>query len=347
MTVPASSPGVLAAGDPARAAAGRAIIGSLLAGCVFTAYLWTAKELRPLYAHEPWQDDPYDAVVSFALICVPLLLAPSLLRVRLCRRYAELPARRAADLLRASRVLLGMVVITLGSEWVSVITGAHRRDWTAVTAALIGVLAVLTAGALGVAWLLRRAGRAARGPVPAQPDWLADGVTLGQQAAAWCGPWRERALAALGWLDRHVIAAVRRHPLRAAAVASAAGAVAADSPQIVFEGYRPGLALWFLAVTACALFAFLVAGGAYLRVTGRAGPAGPLARALVAAAAAVPVTAGFRAWLWWVVGGAGQGSGLARLALLTLVVPAATGALALAGGQVIRGARRARQARQA
>ncbi len=67
----------------------------------------------------------------------------------------------------------------------------------------------------------------------------------------------------------------------------------------------------------------------------------------MAAAAAVPVTAGFRAWLWWVVGGAGHGSGLARLALLTLVVPAATGALALAGGQVIRAARRARPARQA
>ncbi|MGE5132836.1 MAG: hypothetical protein ACM32E_07980 [Gemmatimonadota bacterium] len=63
----------------------------------------------------------------------------------------------------------------------------------------------------------------------------------------------------------------------------------------------------------------------------------------MAAAAAVPITAGFRAWLWWVVGG----SGLARLALLTLVVPAATGALALAGGQVIRAARRARPARQA
>ena len=72
-TVPAPSPGVLAAGDPARAAAGRAIISSLLAGCAFTAYLWGAKELRPLYVHEPWQDDPYDAVVSFAFICVPLL----------------------------------------------------------------------------------------------------------------------------------------------------------------------------------------------------------------------------------------------------------------------------------
>ncbi len=55
------------------------------------------------------------------------------------------------------------------------------------------------------------------------------------------------------------------------------------------------LALWFIAVTACALMAFLVLGGAYLRVTGRSGPGpGPMARALVAAAAAVPVTAGFR-----------------------------------------------------
>ena len=179
MRPPAPVAHELPVGDPARSLIGRAVLGAPLAACVFIAFTWIAKELPELYDYEPWRDEPYDAMVSFAMWCVPLLLGLCALRVPLCLRHRSLPVRRALDLVRAGRLLLGFVLLTLAGEWTSVALGAHADTWTATTAALIAALAVVTAVAVDAAVAMHRA---AREPLwraaPAQPDWVADAIAL-------------------------------------------------------------------------------------------------------------------------------------------------------------------------
>lgn len=196
---------------------------------------------------------------------------------------------------------MGVVLLTLTGEWVSVALRLHAEAWTATTGALIAGLALVTVLGVAAALALRRAGRA---PVwqaaRAQPDWLADAIALGERGAARLGRWRDLALAVLRWLDDEVVARVRLHPLLAAAVFSLLFAMAIDAAQIVLEGYTPALALLFVAVSACSVFAFVVIIGAYRRVVGRdAGSPSRAVLATIVASAAVPLAAAFRGSLWW------------------------------------------------
>jgi len=331
----------LAVGDPVRTVIGRAVLGVPFAGVVFFAFTWIAKELPVLYASEPWQDDPYDAMVSFAMWSVPLLVGLFGLRVALCRRYRPLPVRRVLDLLRVSRVLMGVVLLTLAGEWVSVALRLHAQAWTATTEALIAVLAVVTVLGVTAALALRRAGRepvlqAAR----PQPDWLADAIALGEREAARLGPWRDLALAVLRWLDHEVVARVRSHPLLAAAAFSLLFAMAIGAAQIILEGYTPALALLFISVSACSVFAFVVIAGAYLRVVGReAGLPRRAVLAAVVASAAVPLAAAFRGSLWWLLGTNDHDAGLTQLAQLVFLAALVTGVGTLAATTLVRSLR--------
>ncbi len=165
-------------GDRVRVVVGRAVKGPIVLAVGFVVFIVTAKDVPALYVHEPWQDDPYDAVISFAFLGVPLLTGLSALRGEMCRRAEALPARRVLDLLRLSRVLI-VIALTLGSEWVSVALGVHGEAWTPVTNIVLAVLAALSALTVAAGWQLRRASRACgRTPAPQQPDWLADAATL-------------------------------------------------------------------------------------------------------------------------------------------------------------------------
>ncbi len=331
----------LAVGDPVRTVIGRAVLGVPFAGVVFFAFTWVAKGVPVLYASEPWRDDPYDAIVSFAMWCVPLLVGLCGLRVPLCRRYRPLPVRRVLDLLRVSRVLVGVVLLTLAGEWVSVALRLHAEAWTATTGVLIAVLAVVTVLGAAAALALRRVGRepvwqAAR----AQPDWLADAIALGEREAARLGPWRDLALAVLRWLDDEVVARVRSHPLLAAAVFSLLFAMAIEAAQIIVEGYTPALALLFISVSACSVFAFVVIAGAYLRVVGReAGPPSRAVLAAIVASAAVPLAAAFRGSLWWLLGTNDRDAGLTQLAQLVFLAALVTGVGTLAATTLVRSLR--------
>ena len=57
----------LAVGDPTRERAGRVVLVSLALATVFLAVTWWSKETPALVLHQPWQDDPYDVVVSTSL----------------------------------------------------------------------------------------------------------------------------------------------------------------------------------------------------------------------------------------------------------------------------------------
>jgi hypothetical protein len=337
--LPSRASSELAVGDPVRPAIGRAMLGSMLAAVVFFAVTWATKELPGLYVHEPWRDDPYDTFVSFAIFFVPSLVGLCLVRLPLCRRDSPLPLRRAIDLLRAGRALVAIMLVTLLSEWASVVIHAHDSAWSAATTVLICVLAVLTALTVVAAWELRGAGRGLRPltNVPPQPDWLADALALGEREAAWLGSRRDHALRALSWLDRQLVRRTQRHPLRAAAALALLFGVAVASTQATVEGYGPSAALLFVVVAACGMFAFLVGAGAHLRLVGTYSDSPRRAvRALTLGCASVPLTLAFRSSLWWIVGTNDRDAGPTQLAMLILGIAVAIGGLVIAGELLVR-----------
>ncbi len=258
----------LAVGERARLHAGLAIITSLALVAIFAALTWLSKETPSLYVRQPWQDDPYDVLVSFDFVVLPLLVATGVLRVQLCRRYSVLPARRLVDLLRICAAAVGACLVTELGEWIAVALGLHRTAWDAATTWQLAALMASTFAMMGAGLLLRSATHAVdRVARPAaQPDWLADSITLGLRASGMLRRSGDHAGAAVRWADAHVVTRVRSHPVVAAALLASVLALPYVAAKIVFEGYPPALVLLSFALPAGALFALIVLAGRYLRI---------------------------------------------------------------------------------
>ena len=280
-----------------------------------------APALPTMWANGPWAQDPYHVVVSFAVLLVPLAALLCMSRVPLCRRDAPLPTRRARDLLRVSRILLILVLVTVASAWISVPLPAQRYAWTGSTMAAFAELAVLTIASLWAGRLLRRAFSA---PIrdAAGPDWLADVIALGERVSRRLGLLRPLALAILHWIDRRVISGLRRYPVPAAAILAAVLGSATAISQGIQEGYSQGGYLLFFMVTAFGVFAFIMIAGQHLglvvndqqRQTAamHAELRKRLVHAMVAASASAPVAIAFRSVIWSALGISEQQARLAR-----------------------------------
>jgi hypothetical protein len=266
----------LAVGEWARRQAGVAIIASMALATVFTALTWLSKETQSLYVRQPWQDDPYDVLVSLDFAILPLLVGIGVLRVQLCRRDAALPARRVTDLLRLSGATLGICLATELSEWVAVMLRLHRATWDATTAYQVTALALGTVSTVGICTLLARATHAVgRVSCPSsQPDWLADTVNLGLRMSHGLGRRAGLGQKAVTWIDTQAFARVRRHPVAAAALVAAVCALPYVAAKYTLEGYPPLLLLLSFALPAASLFALVVIVGRYLRIVAPA-PGGP------------------------------------------------------------------------
>ena len=327
-------PAVLEVGDPGRARAGRAVLETLATATLVLGFVFVAKEVRPLYVRTPWADDPFDAVVSFAIFFLPLLVALALVRLPLCRAEEPLPVSRLDGLLRVSNVAIAVVIVTLGALWTSVVLRVHAPDWNTATVVLVGLLVLVTVAAIGAAFDLRRGRRGVAGPAldGTGPDWLADSVTLATRVAQRGGVLSDPLRRVVGLADRFATAVIRPRPLASAAAFS----VAFGAALVVSAAREEGLAtiLWiFFGVATCGMFAFVVAVGSYVGLV-RAdrplrGPSRRLADALVSGAAAVPIALAFRDSLWWTIGVAGSNPGVESLAVLVAVAGIATFAVTL------------------
>jgi hypothetical protein len=177
----------------------------------------------------------------------------------------------------------------------------HRDSWNAVTGLLIAVLAGLTLLSMVTWFWLRLALLEFRrfAPIPAQPDWIADVLEVGQWLVSHLGPARRVATTGLRCLEVLVANPLRSHPVRTTGVLSLLAGVIVSLPQIVLERYPPGLAVLFVIISAASMFAFLVIAGAHLQVVSprRAHPA-VWVRAAALAALAVPLAATFRDAIW-------------------------------------------------
>jgi hypothetical protein len=313
----------MAVGDPRRPAVGRAAFGTLLASAVFLGFTAT-KQIKPIFFHAPWINDPYDTVFSFTMFFVPLVAACLLVQVALCRRSEPLPAGRVISILRACRVAVVAIVAELATAWIAVAVGANRSSWTGVpTGVLIGLLALSTVVTCKVIIDLGRAPRLRKpdAPTDGQPsDWLADLLAVARGECRRLGSFRRPALTALDWADRTGARRVRLHPAGSAAVVSGLFAVTVLGWQAVREGYSLSAALLAIGLGFCGMFAFLVLAGSYLGIVRSPNRLqGSRRRALDATVVGCTVaiaTVAFHDQLWWVIGSSPRIAGTHQFATL-------------------------------
>jgi hypothetical protein len=326
----------LPVGAPVRDRAGRALLGAALLGAAFTVFAAVTTQDRAVRAHSPWQDDPYDALVSFTQLLVPVMVAAGVARAQLCRRLEPLPAARLDGLVRAARLVVLLVGATAGVDVVAVALGTHREAWTPVTAASSLAAAALV-GAAGVVWLRLRAVDVPGGR-GAGPDWAADAGALLRAWATLPSPLRAPLRRAARVVDRLVDGWVRPRPVTAAA----ALALAAGGLESAVIGWREkgfgALFAFVVVVEVTSVFSALVAANGYLRVLSVDRPLGRVRRLVLvtgtAACFGLSLAVAFRDPLWRLLGlGDGVGTlgqleavaaaGAVVAALLTLPVAAA------------------------
>lgn len=233
---------------------------------LFAVLTIVSKENAALNARQPWQDDPYDVLVSLEIVVLPVLVVAAAARAMLCRWAPGVPTRRLVDLLRAAGVALGICLATQLAEWNSVLLGRHRADWNTSTTQQIAMLGVLTGLTLWASVAVGRASRSIRSAetVPAQPDWLTDLVALGMVVATRVGS--RRAVEVVVWFERAVIRRVRRHPTSAAGLFALWLASPFIAAKIFVEGYPFLLVLVVTAFVWACLFVLVVVLGTYLNV---------------------------------------------------------------------------------
>ena len=340
-----------------KVSARRAVVSSLVLATIFEAALFGSKETPGVYSHAPWLNDPYDVAVSFALFCIPLIVALTAIRLAASWRLPDRGSpERLADLLRASAVALVVIALTLGACWAALAAGANRTAWNPATAVQVAALTLCSAGTIASALVIRRAGVALRRAATTSradaeangtgsrsaPDWLGDVTSVGRLLAGLGGPPGRLVTRVLDWADERVIPLVRRHPIGAAAVLASAIGLLVTIPQAFNEGYRPQLAAVFFCIATSGVFAFAVTAGWYLRVVRterRATAKAPLVRATVLAAAVVPIALAFRATLWSLVGAHPRGSSFGALLLLLASAASLGFGLAIVGERIVRARR--------
>jgi hypothetical protein len=239
---------------------------------VFTAFAVVTTQVKTVRAGSPWQDDPYDGVVSFTVFLVPALALLIAARVALTRNRVLEPVHRA------SLVAGALVAATAVTDWIAVVLRADRPLWNGWTPWLIGALAVVTAvtaAAWPVVWRARR--RLADGEPPG--DWLTD-------------------------LPLPAKAFIRRHIVAIAALASLAAGLAITTAEAVGERWTsPLLYLTAAAIGTGGFFAFSMAANALLHIA--VPPAKRRSRlhrafrfAVVLGAATLPIAAVLRDEIW-------------------------------------------------
>ncbi|WP_369392916.1 hypothetical protein AB5J72_39050 [Streptomyces sp. CG1] len=298
------------ADDDERASTATIRAGLGVAG-VFEAWTVLATQDKTVRAASPWQDDPYDVVVSLTQFTVPALAL--VIALRLLAWQAPGGPDRARQTVRAAAAMITLVGLTLATEWAAVAVKApsFTGTWASV---LIGGLAVNSVLTVLVAVLLvrRRRGRGRAGERRSdwRHDWLGDAVFI-------CG--RIPVLRRLVGPD--TADWVRRHAMTVFVVLSALAAAGITGAQAVGEGWTdPLLIAWMLIVVATSDLAFCVISNAVAGFVAR--PPRPRSRriaeaSVVAGCVAISGATAFRDTLWPLFG-TGSLTSVPALAALTL-----------------------------
>jgi len=337
----------LPVGAPLRRAIRAALVAAGLCGIACLALSLLTTQDKAVRAHSPWQDDPYDVVVSLCLLFLPTLLAAGALRALSCRADEELPVTRARDLIQLARLVTAAVMVCVVTQWAAVLArwggplvtaarapSAHAAGRDAQGRGLVvalGLVTLLAAVAFLLAARVMRSPGTRGWPRADGPDWIADWFGVAARVAG------RRGRAVIAFAERRLVDGawgVRRHPVAAAAAIAVCCGAAVAASQVVGEHVYPRpvaaaqvMAL-FTLVGASGTFVFLVAAGHYLRVVApppaRTPRRAAVLRGTLAAAASVPFTVAFRS------AAGGAANGFADLVGLIAVVAAVAGLIALA-----------------
>jgi hypothetical protein len=246
---------------------------------LFMLFAVATTQLTALRSHSPWQDDPYDLVVSFTAQLVPALGAITAARTLTCRSRQPLPASRLVELARAADVLVAAVVVTAACDWVAVARGAGTSSWDTATSGLVAALVLVSATAACSLAHLVRAHRLLRADgVLSQapgPDWLRDlHVALPALTARAPGIAAAVARRTAGAVARaDAPDGLRRHRLAVAAAIACAAGLALSVWHTIAEGIVDeslGMAfrvtLIYAAIGALGNFVVLLLAGGYVRL---------------------------------------------------------------------------------
>jgi hypothetical protein len=133
----------------------RAAWAALAVAVLCFAFVFASKEVPALAAHSPWADDPYDAVVSYALVLIPAATAVALIRLR---RHAPppvaIPAHARAQIRRASTLALALALVAVASTLAASLAGAGRATRDSRTASMITIAGFAFLACLGACWAI-------------------------------------------------------------------------------------------------------------------------------------------------------------------------------------------------
>lgn len=316
MTTPEAD--VLPVGHRARLAVTATLWVTLGTAAAFTAFAYATTQVSAVRAGSPWQNDPYDGVVSFTEILVPALTLLILARMTLYRRHTPQPLFRTSQLLRAELVSTVLVaatvvtVVTVVTDWIAVALRADRPLWNSGTPWLIAALLPLTV--MSAASLLLH--RQAISLLPAHTrspdgDWLDELAIPARTLAA-------RLPGATGRLATHLTSAgsigfVQTHIVAIAAAGSLTVSLLITTAQAIGEHWTSPLLFCTGAATGTGgLFAFCMISNTALRIavphpttetSRRRSRTRHAARiATVVAALALPTAAVFRDVIWAALG---------------------------------------------
>lgn len=266
---------------------------SLGAASLFEVLTVLGTQATTIRVASPWQDDPYDAVVSGAQFTAPVLGLVIGLRLMVWRSPGG--PDRAQQTLRAAAVMTALVAMTVGFEWAAVAGGAQRPSWSGWTGLLLAGLVATSLLVLVVVVLLVRCryprGSAARW----RHDWLGDVILLS-----------ERLPIIRRWATPRATTWVRLHALRVFALVSVLAAALVIGALAVGEQWTDPLLIgWALGIEATSNLAFCVISNAIAGFIAR--PPRNRARrvsetAIVVGCVTVQVMVAFRDALWALIG---------------------------------------------
>ncbi|HEX6471487.1 MAG TPA: hypothetical protein VF069_20465 [Streptosporangiaceae bacterium] len=266
-----------------------AILASLGTAGFFEAVTLLATQDKTVRAASPWQDDPYDAVVSLTQFAVPMLAL--VIAMRLPAWQARGGQDRARQTIRAAGAMTTLIGVSLVFEWAAVLAGAPAASWGAWTRLLIGGLVAASALTVVVAAMLVR-GRRPRGTSRRwRQDWLGDVVVLCARIPVlrrWAGP------EAAAWVRRHAMTVFL-------ALSVLAGAGITGAQAIGERWTNPLLIAWMLVVETTSALAFCVISNAvagFIARPARTRPRRTAEASVIAGCVAIQIATAFRDALW-------------------------------------------------